>query len=185
MLKHGHQAFLFNNSAKYRAGGHFRWKSELSLTDQHIAIDNKGSRFKALFQDVFADYQNPPLTGDVTVANKAWRIWTSTPFDWWQCQLNVTVWCVTAGCGVSFEDHLQANDLLLVSLYLFHVYYTTRRLLEEMHITFPGDKSHSWYQNDYDARAYKRLCCEFGVLPETDCRSWIMDVKALDHGAHT
>ena len=107
------KAFLFNRSAD----GHFKVKSDLSLTDQQIAVDNKGSHFQALFQDVFADYQNPPLTGDVTVANKAWRIWISTPSDWWQCQLNFTLWCATAGCGVSLEDHLQAKDPLLASLY--------------------------------------------------------------------
>ena len=104
------------------------------------------------------------------MANKAWNIWKSTPFDWWQCQLNFTLWCATAGCGVSFEDHLHA------SLYWFHVYYTTRRLLEELHISLPGDESHSWYQNSYATRAYKRLCSEFGVSPDTDWR------QKLDHG---
>ena len=166
---------LFNSSAKYRAGGHFKWKPHLNLTDQQIAVDKKASHFQALFQDVFADYQNPPLTGDVEMANKAWNIWKNTPFDWWQCQLNLTLWCATAGGGVSFEDHLQAKDPLLASPYWFHGYYTTRRILEELRITLPGDKSHSWYQNDYDARAYKRLCSEFVVPPDIDLR------QKLDH----
>ena len=102
----------------------------------------------------------------------------------WQCHFNFIVLCATAGCDVSFEDHLQAKDPLLASVYWFHVYYTTRRILEELHITLPGDKSHSWYKNDYDARAYKRLCSEFGVSPDTDWR------QKLDHwcqglGTHT
>ena len=46
-----------------------------NLTDQKIAVDNKASHFQALFQDVFAYYQNPPLTGDVEMANKALNIW--------------------------------------------------------------------------------------------------------------
>ena len=161
---------MFNSSEKYRAGSHFKWKPDLSLTDQQIAVDNKGRHFKALFQDVFADYQNPPLTGDVEMANKAWNIWKSIPFDWWQYQLNFTLWCVTAGCGISFEDRLQAKDPLLASLYWFHVYYTTRRLLEELHITLPEDESHSWYQNGYDTRT-----SEFDVSPDTDWR------QKLDH----
>ena len=165
------KAFLFNSSAKYRAGGHLKWKSDLSLTDQQIAVDDKGSHFQAMFQVVFADYQNPPLTGDVKVANKAWNIWTSTPFDWWQCQFNFTIWCATAGCGVSFEDHIQAKDTLLASLYRVYVYYTTRRLLEELRVALPGDKSHSWYQNDARAyaRAYKRLLERGGSVVE--CRT--------------
>ena len=88
----------------------------------------------------------------------------------------ISLWFATAGCGVSFEDHRQAKDPFLASVYWFHVYYTTRRILEELHITVPGDKSHSWYQNDYDARAYKRLCSEFGLSLDTDWR------QKLDHG---
>ena len=103
-------------------------------------------------------------------------IWKSTPFDWWQCQINFNLWCATAGCGVSFEDHPQAKDLPPCESVLVHVYYTTRRLLEELHIFLPGDESHSWYQNSYDTRAYKRLCSEFGVSPDTDWR------QKLDHG---
>ena len=97
-------------------------------------------------------------------------------FDWWQCQLNFAVWCASAGCGVSVEDHLQAKGPLLAGLYRFHVYYTTRRLLLELKVPLPGDKSYSGNENAYDARAYKRLCTEFGVAPSTDWR------QKLDHG---
>ena len=104
------------------------------------------------------------------MANKAWQIWQNTPFSWWPCQLNFALWCASAGCGVSFEDHLQAEKPL------FHVYHTTRRLLEELRVALPGNKSYSWYENAYDSRAYKRLCAEFGVSPDTDWR------QKLDHG---
>ena len=58
------------------------------------------------------------------MVTKAWNIWKSTPFDWWQSQLNFTLWRATAGCGVSFEGNFQAKDSLLASLYWFDVYYT-------------------------------------------------------------
>ena len=109
------------------------------------------------------------------MGNKAWRSWQHTPMDWWQCQLNFAVWCATAGCGVSADYHLQFRTFLS-GLYSFHVYYTTRRLLVELKVALPGDTSYSWYQNAYDARAYKRLCTEFGVAPTTDWR------QKLDHG---
>ena len=201
--------FAFNSQAKYRSGSHFKEKADifvsLSLANQEIMVDDKGSHFKAMFPDIFADYQNPPLTGDVAMANKAWQIWQNTPFSWWQCQLNFALWCASAGCGVSFEDPLQAEKPLLASLYRFHVYHTTRRLLEELRVALPGDKSHSWYENPYNSRAYKRLCFEFGVSPgtrmhmtpepisgfalsspflrnKTGGRSWITDVKVSDLG---
>ena len=125
----GTTAFSFNSQAKYRTGGHFKEKAgSLSLANKEIMVDDKGNHFKAMFPDIFADYQNPPLTGDVAMANKAWQIWQNTPFSWWQCQLNFALWGAFAGWEVSFEDHLQAEkNPLLASLYRFHVYHTTRR----------------------------------------------------------
>ena len=140
----GTKVFSFNSQAKYRSGGHFKEKANiLSLANQEIMVADKGSHFKAMVPDIFADYQNPPLTGDVAMANKTWQIWQNTPFSWWQCQLNFALWCASAGCGVSFEDHLQVEKPLLASLYRFHVYLATRRLLEELRVALPGDKSHS------------------------------------------
>ena len=68
------KAFSFNSQAKYRTGGHFKEKTALSLANQEIMVDDTGSQFKAMFPDIFADYQNPLLTGDVAMANKAWQI---------------------------------------------------------------------------------------------------------------
>ena len=166
ITRHGHKGVF--------VGGYFKEKTALSLTNQEIMVDDQGSHFKAMFPDIFADYQNPPLTGDVAMANKAWQIWQNTPFSWCQCQLNFALWCASAGCGVSFEDYLQAEKPLLASLYRFHVYHTTRRLFEELRVALPGDKSYLWYEND--SRAYKRLCAEFVVSPEQDWR------QKLDHG---
>ena len=70
------KTFMFNSSAKYQAGGHFKWKTDFSLTNQQLAVDNKASHFQAKFQD---DYQNPPLTGDVEMANKAWNTGKAFP----------------------------------------------------------------------------------------------------------
>ena len=172
------KAFSFNSQAKYRTGGHFKEEAgPLSLTNQEKMVDDKGSHFKAMFPDIFADYQNLPLTGDAAMANKARQIWQNTPFCWWQCQLNFALWCASAGCGVSFEDHLQAEKHpLLASLYSFRVYHTTRRLLEELRVALPRDKSYSWYENAYDSRAYKWLCTEFAGPPEQDRR------QKVNHG---
>ena len=76
----GTKAFSFNSQAKYRSGGHFKEKADiLSLANQEIMVDDQGSHFKAMFPDIFADYQNPPLTGDVAMANKAWQNWQNIP----------------------------------------------------------------------------------------------------------
>ena len=116
------KAFLFNSQAKYRTGGHFKEKADiLSLANQEIMVDEKESHFKAMFPDIFADFQKPPLTGDVAMANKAWLIWQNIPFSWWQCLFNFDFWCVSVGFGVLLEDNLQAEKPILASLYSFHV----------------------------------------------------------------
>ena len=47
------KAFLFNSQAKYRKGGHFKEKADiLSLANQEIMVDDKGSHFKAMFPDI-------------------------------------------------------------------------------------------------------------------------------------
>ena len=149
------KAFSFNSQAKDRTGSHFKEKTALSLANHEIMVDDHGNHFRAMFPDIFADYQNPPLTGDVAMANKAWQIWQNSPFSWWQCQLNFALWCASAGCG----------------FYRFHVYHTARRLLEELRVALPRDKSYSWYENAYDSRAYKLMeiavhlavaCCVYG-----------------------
>ena len=73
------KAFSFNSQAKYRTGGHFKEKTALSLANQEIMVDDHGNHFRAMFPDIFADFQNPPLTGDVAMANKAWQIWQNLP----------------------------------------------------------------------------------------------------------
>ncbi|MEW8615614.1 MAG: hypothetical protein AB2610_20855 [Candidatus Thiodiazotropha sp.] len=66
------KAFACKSQARYGAGGHFKEKAgSLSLTNQQIMVDVKGRHFQAMFSDIFAGNQNPPLTGDVAMANKA------------------------------------------------------------------------------------------------------------------
>ena len=171
------RAYSFKSSATYRAGPISKRSRRSLWPGRRLWLMTRGGDFQASFPDIFAQYQNPPLTGSpVTTSNKALNSWKTTPFDWWQCQLNFALWCATAGCGVSADDHLQAKDPLLSGLYRFHVYYTTRRLLVELKVALPGDKSYSWYENAYDAGAYKRLCNGFGVAPSTDWR------QKLDNG---
>lgn len=105
--RQGHQGIFFNSSAKYWTSGHWKVKAskDLTLTHKQIVVDNKGGHFQALFQDVFANFQNPMLTGDIMVLYNC----TSTPLtDCSACQI-FPMWC--ALCGVSFENHLQAKDL--------------------------------------------------------------------------
>ena len=60
------------------------------------------------------------------------------------------------------------EDPLMQSLYLFHIYYTTRRILDEMKVALPEDDSWDPLSNTYDHRGYERICSEFGIPKTAD-----------------
>ena len=63
--------------------------------------------------------------------------WLGGPnMSFWPQQLNFAFWCATTGCGVSREILFSSGSSLKLtpqihSFYLFHVYYTTRKVLYE------------------------------------------------------
>ena len=63
------KAFSFNSQAKYRTGGHFKEKTALSLANQEIMVDDKGSQFKAMFPEPSAHWRR--CNGKQGLANLA------------------------------------------------------------------------------------------------------------------
>ena len=101
--------------------------------------------------------------------------------SFWPQQLNFALWCSTTGCGIS-RDMLFSSDKSslklspqLRSFYLFHVYFTTRRILYEMggiqsKNALPDDPTFAQKDNPYDIASYKRICAKFRVDPSADFR---------------
>ena len=64
--------------------------------------------------------------------------WLGGPhMSFWPQQLNFALWCATTGCGMSRDILFSSGSSLdlspqLRSFYLFHVYFTVRRILREM-----------------------------------------------------
>ena len=163
------KAFSFNSNVKYHAGVQDTASRLASLTKAHVQVQAAdaadGTSFETQFTDVFEKYRLPYVSSDTLV-----QAWNSIPMQFWQNQLNFAVWCATTGCGVSVKDHLTADDLLLQSLYRFHVYYQTRRILKEIQASLPQNQAWNATNNSYDCQAYERICNEFGVSPHTDWR---------------
>jgi len=80
----------------------------------------------------------------------------------YQNQLNFAVWCSTSGCGVSTE-HLNSKENLIASVYRFHVYYQTRKILEELSCPVPGDPIFNATDNHINMLKFQKLCNEFNV----------------------
>ena len=133
--------------------------------------------FTTKFRDIFSKTQITHTTG------KESRSWLSGPkMKYWPQQLNFALWCATTGSGISREI-LHKLSQQLRGFYLFHVYFTVRRILFKMggiqsFSALPGDPTFSQTENKFDSPSYKRICAEFGIDPNTDFRF----VHGQNHG---
>ena len=133
--------------------------------------------FVTKFRDIFSKTQIKHTTG------KESRSWLSGPkMKYWPQQLNFALWCATTASGISREI-LNKLSQQLRAFYLFHVYFTVRRILFEMggiqsFSALPGDPTFNQTENKYDSPSFKRICAEFGIDPNTDFRF----VHGQNHG---
>ena len=155
------KAFSYSSNAKYQPSGVYNTK-DLGIINQTIEVkqaSDSPSGFKVKFPQILAKYVLPYVKSDAIVQN-----WHERQMQFWQNQINFALWCATSGCGVSMQDHLTGTiPLFARSLFLFHVYYQTRRILFEMKVALPTDDSWNAFDNSYDKKAYERICDEFGV----------------------
>jgi len=143
-----------------------KWNKELKtgdITRLEIYVNEKDS-FQATNINVFTNYVLSFFNAEVI--NK-WLSHCNMAF--YQNQLNFVVWCASTGCGVSVE-HLNAGDKLLSSVFRFHLYFQTRKLLQEMSCPIPGNPVFCPTDNNINMLQYQKLCNEFGVNPGTDFR---------------
>ena len=118
------EAFIFNSKAQYRPGVQPNPATgQPSLIEAHVRVTPTAG-FVVTYPDLFERYRLPKISSDALVT-----AWNTNPMQFWQNQVNFAVWCATSGCGVSAQDHLNAADFMTQSLYLFHTYFQTRRIL--------------------------------------------------------
>ena len=134
--------------------------------------------FTTKFREIFSKTQIKHTTG------KESRSWLSGPIfmKYWPQQLNFALWCATTGSGISREIMHELSQQLR-AFYLFHVYFTVRRILYQMggiqsFSALPRDPTSSQTENKYDSPSYKRICAEFGIDSNTDFRF----VHGQNHG---
>ena len=155
-----------------------------NLVQQEIYV-TPSKKFKIKFRDIFTD------TVITHRSSHESRRWLAGPnFEYWPQTLNFAFFAATTGCGVSrrilFEEKMRdgKNDLTdselklppqVRSFFLFHVYFTVRRILFELggpqnSLPLPGDTAFSQTENKYDIPSFERICAEFGISPNSDFR---------------
>ncbi len=163
----------FKSGAKYTVGqafaGSYTSTEHEQLRQLLISPDifvSKSAAFSTKYLDIYDKYVLPATEGNIDVA----RRWHNSQMDFWQTQLNLATWCATTGCGVSVRDHINGrydfapeSAQLSKSIFRFHVYYQTRRILHQMSAALPTEESWNAFTNAYDHTAYQNICDEFGV----------------------
>ena len=147
--------FKYNANAKYSTkdlnGGYN--SNNFSLLD--IYLDEKGTSVKIQLPNIFKDHhilaQPTPTTVDYNewlLSLTLWRKFFNSHgkykpqlneyFQMYQCQLNFVIFCVTSALGISWQ-HLIRRNLLVLSVYRFHVYFHVRLILHRLSISLPHE----------------------------------------------
>ena len=161
--------FAYSDQAHYRHASvffffFFFFFKSLDIINQNIIVTSDGKSFHISFPDASEKYTLPYVESDALVQR-----WRTRWMSFWQNHLNFAIWCATTGCGVSFNNHLKETGMI-GSLFRFHVYYQTRRILVEMGVVLPQDTSWNAFDNAYNRSAYERICQEFNVDINADWR---------------
>ena len=155
--------YKYNPNVSYELNGgtYLQLITAKDLYIQNITVsehDGHRNSFQVKFPNVFTNY----LLGAVRVEDKRFKDWNHYKFTIWQSQLNFAVFCASSACGVSVE-HLNAKELMIMSIYHFHVYYHIRRILKILEIPLPYENSFNQYNNLYNHEKFIRICSEYGV----------------------
>ncbi len=146
-------------------GVEYRDEIRYALTKFTIAVSETES-FDVRVEDIFYNY---PIKFNKLQEAKTWL--QGSNMKYWQNQLNFAVYCASAGCGVSWKDHLNRPTLpLILGLFRFHVYFQTRKILADMKCPLPGDDDFNPINNHISTGTYYRICREFNVRSTADFR---------------
>ena len=83
-------------------------------------------------------------------------------FKMYRCQLNFEMFCTKSVFDISWQ-HLNHPNLLLSSVYRFHVYFHVRIILHDTYISFSHEDGFSRVKNSYIKSACYNNCGDYGV----------------------
>ena len=147
----------------------------------NIYLDETGSSVKIQLQNIFKDHhvvaqQRPKMVGydEWSLSFALWRKFYNSHgkykpelnkyFHMYWCQLNFTLFCVSSALGISWQ-HLNHPNLLVRSVYRFHVYFHVRLILQELGISLTHEDGFMEVKNTYIRSPYYSICDDYGVNP--------------------
>ena len=169
-------------------------------------MDEKRTSLKIQLPGIFKDHYivakpKPTIAGDEWPLSLAlWRKFYNSHgkykpdlneyFHIYRCQLNFAMFAATSALGISWQ-HLNHPNLLVRSVYKFHVYFHERLILHDLGTPLPHEDGFSKVKNANIQSAYYALCNYYGVDPSetwmhgdwfytTDYAVFVHEVKATE-----
>ena len=171
--------FKYNSNAKYSTkdlkGGYD--SNNFSLLD--VYLDEKKTSVKIQLLNIFKDHHIVAQPTPTTVGCDEWplplALWKTfynshgkyktelnEYFHMRRCQLNFAMFCATSAISISWQ-HLNHPNLLIPSVYRFHVYFHARLILHELGISLPHKNGFSKVKNAYIKSTYYSICDDYDV----------------------
>ena len=171
--------FSYNPNAKYLTkdlkGGH----NSINFSLLDIYLDEKGPSIKIQLSNIFKDHHIVAKPSTTSVGYDEWplsnALWMkfynshgkykpelNKYFHMYRCRLNFALFCATSALGISWQ-HLNDPNLLVRSVYRFHVHFHVRLILHDLGTTLPHEDGFSKVKNAYTNSAYCSIRDEYGV----------------------
>ena len=172
-----------NTIFKYNANAKYSTKDlKGDYNSNNFSLGEKGPSVKIQLPNIFKDHHIVAQPTPTTVGYDEWplslTLWKkfynshgkykpelNEYFHMYRCQLNFAMFCVTSALGISWQ-HLNHPNLLVRSVYRFHVYFHIRLILHELGISLPHEDGFSKVKNAYIKSDYYSVCDDYGVTAD-------------------
>ena len=170
--------FQYNSNATYSTEDVASSNSTVDPVTQKIYL-NESESVQLKFMDILKDHEiilnieknrhsydgdSWKLRNKVFIALHSRKPKLEEYFYMYRCQLNFALYCASSALGVSMQ-HLNHPNMLIRSVYRFHVYYHMRLFLYRLKVALPSEERYKKTNNLYSKEDYFQICDEYGVDP--------------------
>ena len=170
--------FQYNSNATYSTKDLASSNPTVDLVTQKIYLKESES-VQLKFIDILKDHEIIPdieknrhsydgdswkLSNKVFIALHSRKPKLEEYFHMYRCQLNFALYCASSALGVSMQ-HLNHPNMLIRSVYRFHVYYHMQLILYRLKVALPREERYKKTNNPYSKEDYFQVCDEYGVNP--------------------
>ena len=174
--------FKYNANAKYSTKDLKGGYNSNNFSLLNVYLDEKEPSVKIQPPNIFKDHHIVAQPKPTTVGYDEWPLSLALRrkfynshgkykpelnqyFHMYPCQLNFPMFCATSALGISWQN-LNHPNLLVRSVYRFHVYFHVRLILHDLGISLPHEDGLSKVENSYIKIDYYGVCDDYGVKPD-------------------